>query len=598
MNLITLDFETYFDQDYSLSKMTTEEYVRDPRFKVHCIGVKLGSSTAGVLHGYIAGLETQRYKNGAILCHHAQFDGLILSHHYGVRPAMWFDTLSMARLVFPHAKSHSLGALAEMLGIGKKDVPYESFKGVRDLPPDLYNRVAEGCANDVELTYAVFQKLLPHVSVEELWVIDLTIRMFTEPALALDRPRLENYLSATRLAKEELLRQLGVSKADLQSSEKFASLLKALGIDPPVKPSPSNSERQIYAFAKTDEGMKNLVDSPDERIATLAAARLGQKSTLGETRAQRLLDMSSRGALPVYLNYCGAHTTRWSGGDSLNWQNFTRGSEIRLSIMAPEGHRLIIGDLSQIECRMLNWLAGEEHVLQAFRENRDLYSEGATRFYGRPISKVDKVERHLGKTLELGCGYGMGWQKFQATCKQGALGGPAILLDDNEAQAAVNSYRASHTAVTQLWKYGDAVLRALHSGGHGYAWGPMWVNEKKIILPNGAALDYSNLTIIDNEYHMIGRRATTKIYGAKLVENVIQALSRVVLSQAMLKIARAAPKHIKIVMTSHDELVCVVREEIADKILEFVLTTLRTPPAWCPGVPLDAEGAHDVRYSK
>lgn len=596
MNLITLDFETYFDSDYTLSKMTTEEYIRDPRFKVHCVGLKYGAENVIVRGEGTRPLDAEAWQaDKAILCHHSQFDGLILAHHYNIRPAMRFDTLSMARLVFPHAKSHSLGALAKMLGLQEKTVPYESFKGVRDLPPDLYNRVAEGCANDVELTYAIFKKLLPYVPAEELRVIDLTIRMFTEPTLRLDTDRLTAYLRATQAEKEGLLLQLGVTKADLQSSVKFAALLQDLGVTPPVKPSPSDPEKMIFAFAKTDDGMKNLLNSDDERVATLAAARLGQKSTLGETRAQRLLDMSGRGALPVYLNYCGAHTTRWSGGDSLNWQNFTRGSEIRKSILAPEGHQLVVIDLAQIECRMLNWLAGEDHILEAFKEGRDLYAEGATRFYGRQITKADKTERHLGKTLELGCGYGMGWEKFQYTCKRGALGGPPIILSEEEALAAVLSYRSSHPSVKKLWYYADGVLGAIDRGVNDFAWGPMRVYNKHIMLPNGAPLDYNRLSVsTDGEYQVTGRNRPSKIYGAKLVENVVQALSRVVLTQAMLQIA----KRYRIVLTVHDEVVVLATDENAPACLAECLQIMKTPPAWCSGIPLDAEGGYDVRYSK
>ncbi len=595
MNLITLDFETYFDQDYTLSKMTTEEYIRDSRFKVHCVGMKVDGEEPTVGAGKMG---VHGWNNFGILCHHAQFDGLILSHHYDIRPAFWFDTLSMARLLFPHAKSHSLGALAEMLGIGKKDVPYESFKGVRDLPPDLYNRVAEGCANDVELTYAIFKKLLPFVPRDELHIIDLTIRMFTEPALTLDRERMQAYLSKTQADKANALQALGVTKESLQSSEKFAALLRQLGVDPPTKPSPKNPERNIYAFAKTDDGMKELLDHENDTVAALASARLGQKSTLGETRAQRLLDMSGRGPLPVYLNYCGAHTTRWSGGDSINWQNFTRGSEIRKSILAPPGYQLVIIDLAQIECRMLNWLAGEGAILDAFKEGRDLYAEGASRFYGRGISKADKQERHLGKTLELGCGYGMGWAKFQYTCRGGALGGAPITLTEDEARRAVGSYRTSHPAVVRLWKYADRLLGMLYNGGQAEQWGPMRVKGKYIILPNGAPLDYSNLTIVDGEY--TGRRGASKMYGAKLVENVIQALSRVVLSQAMLKIA---PRR-RIVTCTHDEVVYLAKTEEAPEALAEGLQIMKTPPAWCSRnsplgeIPLDAEGSFDVRYSK
>ena len=181
MQLITLDFETYFDTEYSLTRLTSEEYVRDPRFKAHCVGIRWPNGDVSVT----SGKELKSYvdwSKTAVLAHHAHFDGLILSHHYGLRPAFYFCTLSMARLVFPHVKSHSLGALAKMLGLEEKTVPYESFKGVRDLPPDLYNRVADGCAQDVELTYAIFKRILPYIPPEELRVIDLTIRMFTGKA--------------------------------------------------------------------------------------------------------------------------------------------------------------------------------------------------------------------------------------------------------------------------------------------------------------------------------------------------------------------------------------------------------------------------------
>lgn len=600
MDILTLDFETYFSADFTLSKLTTESYIRDPRFKVHMAGMKLGSAPAQVFPSMEKGDKAKEIKLMPVgmVCHHSQFDGLILSHHFHTRPLFWFDTLAMGRLVFPHLKSHSLGALAETLGIGKKSVPYESFKGVRDLSPELYNQVAIGCANDVEMTYAVFKALLPFVPQEELRIIDITTRMFTEPALTLDRPRLQNYLNATAAAKENLLVSLGVTKADLQSSEKFSQLLRQLGIDPPVKESPSNPAKMIYAFAKTDDAMKNLLENDNEQVQILCSARLGQKSTIGETRARRMLEMDGRGALCVYLKYAGAHTTRWSGGDKLNWQNLTRGSDLRLSIKAPNGFRLVVGDLSQIECRMLNYIAGQTDILDAFKAGRDLYSEGATRFYGRTITKENKLERHLGKTLELGCGYGMGWAKFQLTCRAGALGGPSILLEDTEAKRAVYSYRSSHPCVKNLWGYADSILSGLVNPAFKIDWVPgiLRVSDQRVWGPNGTYLDYTNLEWDNNEceFYVRTRRGKKKMYGAKLVENVVQYLARIVLSQALLKIH----KHYKLVLTSHDEAVYVVPENEADQALEFVLTTLKTPPIWCPEIPLDAEGAHDVIYSK
>lgn len=603
MNLMAIDAETYYDAEYSLKKksITTESYVRDPRFKLHMIGVKYGDLPAECFKSFPREWTREvRTIPVAMVAHHAHFDGLILSHHCRVRPALWIDTLSMGRLVFPHLKSHSLGSLAATLGIGEKTVPYEDFKGVRDLRsvPGLYEKVEAGCNQDCELTYAVCKLLLPYVPKEELQIIDLTIRMFTEPALALDRHRLSAYLEKVKYDKETILQKLGVTKEDLQSAEKFSTLLRSLGVEPPVKQSPSDPSKYIYAFAKTDDGMKALEEDDDDRVQMLAAARLGSKSTIGETRAQRMLDMDTRGPMAVYLKAYGAHTLRWSGGDSMNWQNFTKGSDLRLSVMAPPGYVLVVGDCSQIECRLLNGLAGQHDVLEAFAAGRDLYSEGASRFYGRTVTKADKLERHLGKTLELGCGFGMGWLKFQTTCKRGALGGPPILLSDDESKRAVRSYRQSHPAITALWDYATSLLSGLVDPNFTMDIKPgvLRVGAQRIWGPNGAFLDYTNVfwDADECEFYMVTRRGKKKIYGALLVENVVQFLARIVLSQAMLKIA----KRYKIVLSTHDEVVCVVPEAEAVEALDFILTTLKTPEPWCAGIPLDAEGGYDVRYSK
>jgi hypothetical protein len=595
MKLVTLDFETYFDQEYTLKKMTTEEYIRDPRFHAYLVGLKYDDRHAV---DYVGDqLARNLPADGAVLCHHAQFDGFILSHHYNYRPKFWFDTMAMARLLFPHDKSHSLESLARKFKLGSKTVPYDQIKGMRTLSPDVYSALANGCIQDVELTHALFKKMLPYVPREELKVIDLTIRMFTEPMLRLDRPRLQAYLDKQISIADNTLAQLGVTKEDLHSAEKFAELLRSVGCEPPMKSSPSSPDRQIYALAKTDFGMKELLEHEDARVSALAAARLGMKSTIGTTRPRRMLDMDARGAMPIYLNYCGAHTTRWSGGDKMNWQNLTRGSEMRLSIMAPKGYVIVVGDLAQIECRILNYIADQRDVLDAFARGRDLYSEGASRFYGRPITKADKVERHLGKTLELGCGYGMGWAKFKDTCAKGALGGPSIILDDYEARAAVDSYRTSHVQVVTLWKKLDRALRCMLEGNYDpIDFGAFRIYGKRVKLPNDATLDYTTLGMDrgTSDITLATKKGVVKMYGGKLTENIVQALARVVLSQAMIKIA----KRYKIVLNTHDELAWLAPAHEADQALEFGLGVLKETPIWMPGIPLDAEGGYDVRYSK
>lgn len=594
MQLVTADFETYFAQDYTLKKLTTEAYVRDPRFKAHMLGTKLGSQPSRVMDGGVVADQKPFLERSAVICQKAQFDGLILAHHYGIRPAFWFDTLSMARLVFPHQRHHSLEALAELLGLPKKTVPYDSFQGVRDLPLDLWHRVAEGCKNDCDLTYQVFVKLLPHVPKAELELIDLTIRMFTEPCLELDRPKMEEFHRLMLHEKQNLLDQLGVTRKQLGSDAVFAKILRHVGVEPALKVTPKGNQK--YAFAKTDDFMRDLEDSESPLVQKLVEARIDAKSTGTETRAQRMLDMNARGAMSVYLNYCGAHTTRWSGGDKMNWQNFKRDSEIRLGIVAPAGYVIAVGDLSQIECRMLNYMAGQTDVLEKFRQEVDLYSELASMFYGFPVTKKSNpTERGTGKQLELSCGYGAGAETIVKTAKLGIYG-PPVQLTLEQGKAARDLYRSTHTFVVQLWREADQVLLALLNK-QDYNWrNLMHARGGRLYGPNGTYLDYTTLSYDtdEREYRLVTKRGRVKMYGAKLVENVIQYLARIVIAEAMIKLKA---RH-RIVMSTHDEVACLVPTEQATEAMTDILDTLCEVPAWCAGLPMAAEGGFDVRYSK
>lgn len=591
MHLLTLDFETYFADDYTLSKMTTESYVRDSRFKAHMLGVKY-EEAAGVYDNIALGLHALINKNSA-LAHHAHFDGLILNHHYGLKPAFWFDTLCMARLLFPHAKSHSLGNLAKMLDLPEKTVPYESFKNIRDLPPDLYKRVAAGCANDVELTHAIFQKMLPYIPRSELRLIDLTIRMFTEPALRLDRDCLTQYLVDTKDQKEDLLASCGVTKEDVGSADRFAALLKCLGVEPPTKISKTTGQ-VAYAFAKTDQGLKDLLEDGDPRVEALVEARLGIKSNMVQTRAQRMLDMDLNGPMCVYLNYCGAHTLRWSGGDKMNWQNLKRKSAVREAIMAPLGHAVCVVDAAQIEARLLDWLAGEEEMLAKWRAKADIYSETASRFYGEHVDKSKPEKRGTGKQIILSCGFGAGADSIKNTARIG-LYGPPVLLTDEQSLAARDLYRETHPRVKKIWGWaGSALLHDLLTGRANYMWGPLHCKGKRIYAPGGGSIDYSNLHFNGQDYYQVMKRGTSKTYGGKVVQNVIELLSRTTLADNALIIA----ERYKIVTLTHDEIVFLAPWDEAEAATNWAIELVRTPPAWGFDIPLDAEGGFDVNYSK
>lgn len=625
MNIITLDFETFFSDDYTLKKMTTEAYIRDPRFEVLGCGLmdSLGRSCwlkAGEL-GSLSALT-----GATVLCHHAQFDGFILSHHFGIKPRFWLDTLSMARLVVGNHLSVALDALAKHYGLGGKSLNYNEFKGKHwhELTSVEQQNLANGCLHDVSLTWWLFNILMngwtPHLDFagepmlpgefrdealmrpfpdEELKVIDLTVRMFNEPVLQGDVDLLGKVWMDEQRKKYDLLGELQISRDDLQSSERFADLIRAEGVEPATKSSPSDPAKQIYAFAKTDDFMKELIED-DGRAGALARARLGVRSTINQTRAERLGFMATRGPLPVYLRYSGAHTTRWSGGDSLNWQNFPRGGDIRRAIKAPEGGALIVLDLSQIECVLLNVLAGQWDVVKRFKNGEDLYEPIATAFYGFEVTKKTYPdERQFGKILELGSGFGLGPSKLQAICRAGPMGGKPIILTDEQAQRGIATYRSTHPNVTAYWSVASRMIARL-AGGPPVEWGPMLVKDGRVILPNGAWLNYTTLEYDTDwaAWKIKTRQGWTKLYGGKLVENVVQALARVVLSQAMLRIAGYG---YKIATCTHDEVLIVLPKESVDgaeRHFELCKEAMERPPAWLPELPVKAEGGISERYEK
>src|SRR5262245_49191127 len=223
MRIVTLDFETYFDKDYTLSKLTTESYIRDPRFEVHGCAVRYADGDKEWLPAD-ADLKPIVDAHDAVLCHHAQFDGFILSQHYGARPRVWLDTLCMARLCLGNHLSAGLNSLAQHFGLAAKTVPYNAFKGKHwdEMDPATQMAVANGGMHDTELTWQLFKIMLPFVPNEELRLIDMTVRMFTEPVLLGDVELLSKVWTTEAERKDNLLTLLGVSSAELQSMEKFA----------------------------------------------------------------------------------------------------------------------------------------------------------------------------------------------------------------------------------------------------------------------------------------------------------------------------------------------------------------------------------------
>lgn len=600
--IITVDFETYYDRDFSLSKMTTEEYVRDDRFEVIGVAVKVDDADTQWFSGTYSEtfhfLGQFKWNEAFVLAHNTMFDGAILSWKFGIKPMAWLDTLCMARATDGDV-GNSLAKLAERYNLGVKGHEVVAAMGKRReafSAQDL-ERYGNYCRNDVDLTYDLFQRVGPRFGKTELRLIDLTLRMFTEPVLELNLPLLEQHLEEVKARKERLLVAADSDRETLLSNDKFAALLQSIGVEVPTKISPTTG-KEAWALAKSDDGLKQLADHPDERVQALVAARLGTKSTLEETRTQRFIGIAKRGTMPVPLRYYAAHTGRWGGDDKLNLQNLPRSGRLKQAIVPPTGYVVINADSSQIEARTVAWLAGQEDLVDAFDKGEDVYKIMASAIYGKSVDSITKDERFVGKTTILGAGYGMGASKFRNQLK--VFG---VDLPETECQRIIAVYREKYPRIPALWRQAQKSLEAFiqskttpigtqpqalcidtaHDGSTGFK------------LPSGLFLRYPKLRR-DNEdaFEYSTRTGYTKIYGGKVVENFTQAIARCAVGEQMLRIS----KKYKVALTVHDSVVCVVKEAEAKEAVAYVEDCMKWRPKWAQTLPLTCEVGYATNYGE
>lgn len=662
--LVFLDFETFWDQEYTLKKLSTSEYVRDPRFKAQMLGIRVGNGKTRIIPANRIKTELTKinWATHSACAHNMAFDGFILSHHYGVRPSYMFDTLAMARGLHSNEVGAGLDEVSQFYGgYGKVEGSLDKTKGVLNWPKPLFGELAVYCAADVNEMVRIFDAMAPKFPADEFDLVDLTCKMFCDPVLKVDIPRVEKELTreidrrevlmydAVNPAewedakllkgKEKLLegkeRDMLIIKRVIGSNEKFADLLRAEGVEPPLKISPawmkrSKEEREdetdkySFAFAKDDLAFIDLPNQFEEwgfdlndpaqvklmaekqtRLQALVDVRIAVKSTTNITRAERFLTAGANGmSLPIGYAYYRAHTGRFGGNNKMNFQNLQRGGELRLSILAPKGHQLCVVDSGQIEARVNGWLWGQEDLLENFRNTdlgigHDVYCLAATDIYGREIVKgVDKTERHVGKVVTLGLGYQMGPAKFQLTLAKGALGGPPVHFSLDECKAIVNTYRMKNHRIVAGWKMCDRIIDDMAAGRQG-SYGPLSWEANTVWLPNGMALKYPDLRKQQgdkgwNEWTYQSGAMRKKIYSGLLNENIVQALARIIVMWQMLQVSRKY----RVVMTTHDEFVCCVKTAQAQRCFDFMSKWMTTAPAWCSNLALNSDGGWDVNYSK
>jgi DNA polymerase len=645
MKILVVDFETRWDsKEYTLSKMTTEEYVRDPRFKAFGLGVKFHGEEGSlwIPHAKIPKfLKRIDWSETALLAHNAQFDVAILSWVYGVKPAFIYDSLSMARALRGVEVGNSLAKLADAFRLPAKGKAVHNTNGLHELTPEIEQELADYCLHDVFLCEEIFNRLAVDYPESEMGLIDLTLRMFTEPVLELDKEMLSEAIGDEKEKREGLLAKLKIEEAALASNEQFAQVLLAIGVEPPRKISKTTG-KEAYAFAKNDALFQALLNSDNEEVSLLCEARLKVKSTLERTRAQRFLDIAGRGTLPVPLNYYGAHTGRWSAskGSSLNLQNLKRGSFLRKSICAPDGYKLVVADLSQIEPRVLAYLADYKELLHIFSSGQDAYAAFGAQMFGIPnLSKETHPDlRQSAKSALLGCGYGMGWASFAAQLLTGFLGAPPTRYDKafakvlgvtaNDihdfinyeknlenmaniprtctepellvhcvcAKKIIDKYRGAAGDVQALWVLCNELIGVSLHNGREYKYKCLTFDKGRIMLPSGLSLRYPQLYqhVVNNKAQWLYGEHSKKLYGGKLVENIVQAVARCVMTDGMLRIQ----ERYRCVLTVHDEAVVLVPEQEAEEAEPWVLAQMTADPWYMPGIPLDAETGSAVRYGE
>jgi DNA polymerase family A len=625
---VVLDFETYYDSEYSLSKMTTRAYILDPRFEALVISVrflKTKQQLVAVGDAQIRRLLAKLNWAGVnAIAHNGAFDHSILSWIYDIHPAKLSCTLAMSLPFHASTVGGSLANLARVYNLPDKGTAVHNMLGkhLQDMTAQEVKEYAQYCGHDSFLCgalYEIFIAKLPRTY--ELSVIDATLRMYTDPVLRIDTGVIEPHLQALIEEKEDTLQELismlrtySILPLDVIDSEtmqkhcasapKFCQLLKTIGVEPPMKWNKKNT-KQIPALAKTDPGMEDLLASEDPVVVMLAEARMATKSTLPTTRAKRFLELALMGGMPFPLKYYGAEQTgRWSAWDSINLQNLPRTSPLRDSLTAPVGYGIVAGDESQVELRTGLELAGQLDRLDLLRCGHDLYKQSVVDSLGISYGDVSKDQRQMGKVTQLSAIFGVSAPVVRRTIW--LMG--RVRVDGPTSERLVATYRATHPKVVAAWADGNLALQMIANGQTGTIWGGRCtVTPEGIRKPSGLFVRYPNLRqqmgdkgrpewVYDKKLGKV--TVPTKIYGAKVFQNCVQSIARDIMAVVVSRVnnVRLQPPYLHPAGIIHDELIGIAPLEYVDQAARLLHKALTTPVSFSANIPLDCEIETGLAY--
>ncbi|GAA4648127.1 DNA polymerase [Kistimonas scapharcae] len=645
MAFFTLDFETAYrtrknkgtpGPAVSLKNLTYEEYLRGSwvrngeeikvPFKAHGVGIKIDrEDTFWVTHSDLEYALKHHFPKGnkhTVVAHNTMFDGAIMRWVYGVSAETWYDTKGMSQALWP-TESASLDALTRRLfpddkSLWKDKDALEVSDGYWDLSPEQEKITADYCIQDTDITFNAFAKMwsmgFPQ---EELKINDITLRMFIERPFEMDHKLLLDHRETYNAEKDRIIAASNWGRTTLASNKQFAARLKkehGIVIEEVPSPTEKNPDNMKLPLAKDDLEFLELRSAHPE-LDHIWQGRLAATSNSERTRIDRFLNhgmvspINPEGHLAQPLNYYAAHTGRWGGTNKQNPQNLGRKSKLRLALRAPKGKKVVVRDLSNIEGRMSAWFCGQDDKLELIASGGDIYNEMATAIYGYPVFRKNPehaTEGFVGKVAELGLGFGMGAAKFRHTLLSGAMG-MVVDLTEEECRDVVYTYRKKNNMISGMWRRLQGVIADMANPNlEPYEFVCLRVEYQRLVMPNGLSLVYPDLQPIEhpdayNEYDYWQGKYRKKLWGGLILENCIQALSRIVMSEAMVRIDAQLKEHDAgmLALTVHDENVAIVDEKDAEWCNQMMDTEMSKTPAWCDSrLVLATDGGIDDCYSK
>ncbi len=632
-----IDFETFSEAD--IQSVGAWCYAAHPTTEVICMAYAEGEESPRLwlpgdpLPDFVRAFEWDP-EGGTLHAWNSFFERCIwhLTLEWSEVPlSQWHDTMALSQAMSLPRKLESCGSALELSQEKQKNKRgsyliqrlSKPYRGERCRDPELLEEFYEYCQQDVVAEREIGNRLRPLTKKErKVWELDQLINI---RGLPIDENSVDNAINIFD-----------------QEYKRLTKRLKELtGLENPA------SQKQFLSWAKKNvtKKIENLQQATLKPLIKKYSGdikeALVKRLSIARTPIKKYQSIKNKiapdGRLHGALIYCGAaRTGRWASG-GVNFQNLPRpsiddtescidlfkhrdpellemlyddtlealSSSIRGMVSASSGKRLIIADYSAIEARVLAWVADQEDVLEVFRGDGKIYEHTASQIYDKPVKDISKPERFLGKVATLALGYQGGVRAFQVMAENYGKE-----IKEEDAEKIKSSWRERNKNIVQLWGIAqDTALSAVRHPGKGFVVKKMLRfkvedNFLCIRLPSGRQLAYYDPEIEEGKYgndqvSYMGTNTYTRkwerlsTYGGKLVENIIQAISRDLMAEAMLRVESAG---YPLILTVHDELVAEVDENLGS--LEEFCRLICVLPGWAKGLPITADGFECKRYRK